>query len=133
MIHARYLPVAFLAGLAFGSSVLAQAPSELANAIQARDAVRAKADATTWGRLTIDEYVAVMPSGAKTNKPERLAAIRQQSASRPFNPPIDESVRMYRDTAVRRLRSGNTWVLELWVRSSEGWRVAESQQTAIAP
>ena len=130
MIRSCYLIVALVTGCTLGATVVAQMPSELADAIRDRDEARARADAGGWDRLTTDEYVAIMPTGVRTNKTERLTQIRQQTP-RPLNPQTDESIRMYSEVAVRRLKSGNQWVLELWARTPQGWRVAESQQTAI--
>jgi hypothetical protein len=43
-----------------------------------------------------------------------------------------ETVRVYGDTAVHRVRQAGGWVIQVWVRQPAGWKVVATQLTRIA-
>jgi hypothetical protein len=113
----------------------AQAPPELREAMRARDLAVAKADAATWDRLTTEDFTVVTPDGTLLTKAERLAQLKQQKPDS-LRPVLQEVVKRYGDTAVRRLRrpaaAGETWIMDVWVKDARGWRVAAVQVTSVA-
>jgi hypothetical protein len=120
------------AALCIPVAAVAQVPSDLQQAIRERDRAVDEVDAATWDRLTAPDFTVVQQGGTLLSKAERLAQFRQQQA--PATPAVraQDETKMYGNTAVRRLRSGNAWVLEVWVKDAEGWRVAAVQLTTAA-
>ena len=114
--------------------VSAQIPTELREAMRARDQAVAKADAATWDRLTVDDFTVVFQDGRMLTKAERLAEMKQQKPAE-LTPAEQEQVKRYGDTVVRRFRrttsSGDFRSIEVWVKDAQGWRVAAVQLTSI--
>ena len=109
----------------------AQVPAELRDAIRARDEAIAKADASTWDRLTAPSFTVVAEDGRMMTKAQRLAELRKQKSE----PPVaatQEQFDRFGDAVVRRFRSGDLWVLDVWVREQGSWRVAAVQLTTAA-
>jgi hypothetical protein len=107
-------------------SEAAEVPHDLRDAMQARlEAVWSK-DAATWSRLTADEFTIVIPEGHSQTKAERLNALKSEKPESP-HPIRREVVHVYGNTAVRRFVDGSEWVLEVWVRGNETWRVVAAQ------
>ena len=113
------------------ASLAAQVPAELRDAIRARDEAIAKADASTWDRLTAPSFTVVGEDGRMMSKAQRLAELRKQKPE-PFVAPTDEQVNLFGDTAVRRFRSRDLWILDVWLREQGNWRVAAVQVTTAA-
>jgi hypothetical protein len=110
-----------------------QVPADLQKAIRDRQQAVAKADAATWGRLTTDDFNVVSADGKLMTKAERLNDLKNQKPQAPSTLQQEE-IRMYGDAAVQRFRSpGPYWVMVVWVKQSQGWRVAAAQITAAAP
>lgn len=114
---------------------VAQVPPALRQAMRARDLAVAKADAATWDRLTTEDFTVVTPDGTLLTKAERLALLKQEKPDT-LRPVLQEVVRRYGDTAIRRMRrpaaTGETWIIDVWVKGPRGWRVAAVQVTSVA-
>jgi hypothetical protein len=113
------------------SVLAAQVPPELRDAMRARDEAVAKADPSTWDRLTAPSFTVVVEDGRMMTKAERLAELKKQKPES-FVAPTQEQVNRFGDTVVRRFRSGDVWVLDVWVRDQGIWRVAAVQVTTAA-
>jgi uncharacterized protein (TIGR02246 family) len=103
-------------------------PRELRQAMEQRHQAIGDADAEAWDRLTADDFTVVGADGRLLTKAERLAELRSQSPA-PLAAPEQEQIQSFGDVVVRRLRTGDLWVLESWVRSQHGWRVSSTQAT----
>ncbi len=133
MATARMLGIAFALSCVTSTTITAQVPADLREAMRARDEAVAKADAATWDRLTADDFTVVLADGTLLTKAERLAQFKTQQATTP-QPPQHEEIKHYGDVfvrrAVRRAASGEAWVLDLWVKGTKGWQVALVQLTS---
>lgn len=109
----------------------AQAPAELKEAMRLRSEAVAQADASTWDRLTTEDFTVVLPNGTMMNKSERLAQMKTQKPMR-RNPPQQEQIKHYAEAYVHRFLSDNGWVLEVWTKDGGKWRVAAVQVTSAA-
>src|SRR5436309_3419453 len=128
MARTGMLRVAFALSCLVTSAIAAQVPAEL------REAMRARAEAATWDRLTTDDFTVVLADGTLLTKGERLAQFKTQQATPPA-PAQQEQIKHYGDVFVRRaLRqvrdAGAAWVLDIWVKDAKGWRVAAVQVTS---
>jgi hypothetical protein len=128
MSRAQLLRFVFTLSCLIPSSMAAQVPVELQEAIRARDEATAKADAATWDRLTTDDFTVVTPDGTLMTKAERLAQLKTQKAVTPVAVQ-HEQIKRYGDVFVRRIRNADVWVLAIWVKDRGGWRVAAVQVT----
>jgi uncharacterized protein DUF4440 len=106
----------------------AQVPADLQKAMAERDQAITKADASTWDRLTADDFTLVDQTGSFMNKTQRLAQLKTQKPA-PAPAPQRVQIKGYGDAYVRRFLSGDIWVLDVWVRQPAGWRVAAVQVT----
>ena len=129
MSRALVLRLAFTLSSLIPSSIAAQVPAELQEAMRARDQAVAKADAATWDRLTAEDFTVVLEDGTLMAKAERLAQLKTQKATTP-TPLQQVQIKHYGDVFVRRFRTGDVWVLDIWVKDGRGWRVAAVQVTA---
>jgi outer membrane lipoprotein-sorting protein len=111
--HATVLTALLLSALAL--SAAAQIPREFREAMQARLEAVWKKDATTWSRLTADEFTVVVPEGKLITKAERLAALKTEKPQ-PVHAVQRQQIRAYGEAVVRRFVDGDEWVLEVWVR-----------------
>jgi hypothetical protein len=128
MSRAHIFPLAFTLSCFIPSSVAAQVPAQLQQAMRARDEAVAKADAATWDRLTVDDFTVVLADGTLMTKAERLAQLKTQKATTPV--PVQQvQVKRYGDVFVRRFRNSDAWVLDIWVKHGRTWRVAAVQVT----
>jgi hypothetical protein len=134
MSSAHMLRLAFTFSCLVPTAMAAQVPAGLREAMRARDEAVAKADAATWDRLTTDDFTVVLPDGTLLTKAQRLAQFKTQQATTPA-PPQQEQIKHYGDVFVRRaLRqtgTGDTWVLDIWVKDAKDWRVAAVQVTSV--
>ena len=128
MSHSKLLPFAFVLATATPGPVLAQVPADLRDAMRTRDQAVAAADATTWDRLTTEDFTVVLGDGVLMKKPERLAHLKTQKPTT-WVPPQQEQISQYGDVAIQRFRSGDIWALVVWVKDAKGWRVAAAQDT----
>ena len=110
----------------------AQVPSDLLQAVRERQKAVEAADAATWDRLTGSDFAVVGVGGRYFTKAERLAALKQQKPQAAPMPRLQEQIKVYGNTAVERVRSGNNWVIQVWVRQAQGWQVVATQVTAAA-
>ena len=110
----------------------AQVPADLQQVMRERDRSVTQADAATWDRLTADEFTLVTEDGKLMTKAQRLAELRQQKPEASPAPQQQVQVKLYGNTAVRRFRAGNIWVMDIWVKQAQGWRVAAVQVTTAA-
>ena len=106
-------------------------PAELRRAMDQRVAAVAQADAATWDRLTADNFVLVLPDGTTRTKAVRLAQLRTQQPSAPA-PVTNETIQMLGNTAVQRYQVGNGWVLAVWSKERDGWRVMLAQASPVS-
>lgn len=106
-------------------------PPELKDAMRARDGAVDGADAATWDRYTADDFTVVRADGRVMTKAQRLAELRQEKP-RAATPPSDEHLSRYGNTVIRRFRSGDLRVLDVWVYDpAHGWRVSAVQLTPV--
>jgi len=133
MATARMLRVVFMLSCLVSTATIAQVPADLREAMRARDEAVAKADAATWDRLTADDFTVVQADGILMTKAERLAQFKTQQAMT-RQQARQEQIKQYGDIFVRRalvhVRSGDAWVLDIWVKDAKGWRVAAVQVTS---
>jgi len=133
MSTARMLRVVFMLSCLVSTPTIAQVPADLREAMRARDEAVAKADAATWDRLTADDFTVVQADGILMTKAERLAQFKTQQAMT-RQQARQEQIKQYSDIFVRRalvhVRSGDAWVLDIWVKDAKGWRVAAVQVTS---
>src|SRR3981189_1091233 len=122
MSKARMFRFAFALSCLVPSAIAAQVPRDLREAMRARDEAVAKADAATWDRLTADDFTVVLADGTLLTKAERLAQFKTQQAPTPA-PPQQEQIKHYGDVFVRRAlrqtRTGDVWVLDIWVKDAK--------------
>jgi uncharacterized protein (TIGR02246 family) len=120
---------AVLVAPCFGQS---RVPADLQTAMKQRADALTRADATTWGRLTADNFVVVTGVGAVQSKAERLAQIK---AGQPNGPSSveHETVAVYGTMALQRFQStrDGVWFTFVWTKDRGGWRVAFAQITPI--
>ena len=114
------------------ASVYAEVPPELQSAMRERLVAVWKKDATTWARLTADEFTLVVPEGTLMNKEQRLAALKLETPE-PDHTLRNEQTQIYGDTAVRRFVDGSEWVLEVWHLDNGVWRVVAAQVNFVSP
>lgn len=110
----------------------AQIPQELREAMQARLEAVWKKDATTWSRLTADEFTVVVPEGKLMTRADRLASLKTEKPE-PVHAIEREQIQPYGEAVVRRFVDGNEWVLEVWVRQGGAWRVVAAQVNIAKP
>ena len=101
-------------------------PAELREAMRARHEAVCRIDAVTWDRLTANEFTVVVPEGKLLTKAQRLASLKTEQ-SRPVPAIQQEHIQRYGDTVVRRFMDDNEWILEVWVRQQDAWRVVAAQ------
>jgi hypothetical protein len=83
-------------------------------------------DAATWRRLTADEFTVVVPEGKLLTKVDRLASLKTEKPE-PVHAIEHEQIQAYGEAVLRRFVDGNEWVLEVWVRQGDAWRVVAAQ------
>jgi hypothetical protein len=118
-----------LVGLTALVAAEAPVPADLQQAIRERGEALQAADAAKWERSTAEEFTLVDADGKVLTRSERLAAIKTQPRS--TTQPEMETVRVYGDTAVHRVRQAGGWVIQVWVRKPAGWKVVATQLTRI--
>ena len=123
MSRARGLQVAFALSCFVSSTMVAQVPPELREAMRARDEAVVKADSATWDRLTTDDFTAVLADGTLLTKRERLAQFKTLQPLTPA-PAQHEQIKHYGDVFVRRVMrqardTGPAWILDIWVKDAK--------------
>jgi uncharacterized protein DUF4440 len=111
------------------TALSAQVPSDLQQAIRQRQRAVESADGTTWDRLTAKEFTVVGTDGRLLTKAERLAALKQQKPQTTPTSRSQEQIQVHGNTAIERVRSGNLWVIQVWVKQPQGWQVVATQLT----
>jgi hypothetical protein len=106
----------------------AQVPAELQEAMRARDEAIAKADADTWDRFTTADFTDVRTDGTLMTRAARLALLKTQTPTTPV-PRKQVQIKHYDDVYVRRSRTVDAWVLDIWVKDAGVWRVVAAQLT----
>jgi uncharacterized protein DUF4440 len=130
MLHR--LPLTFLVVFLLPSAGIAQAPSDLKEAMRQRTDAVINADAATWDRLTADDFTVVLANGTFLTKGQRLALLKTEKP-RPRAALQQEQIKHYEETFVRRFLGNRGWVLEVWTKGDDGkWRVAAVQVTPAA-
>src|SRR5712671_2957818 len=87
---------------------------DLQQAVRERQKAIESADATTWDRMTSGEFTLVAANGHLSTKAERLAALKQQNPQTSASPRSQEQIRVYGNSAIERVRSGDVWVIQVW-------------------
>lgn len=128
MSHLNPFPLALALSCLLAAPLEAQVPAELQSAMKARDEALAKADAATWDRLTSEDFTVVMADGRLLNKAQRLAEFRKEQPQ-PAAPLEQLKIRRYGNAFVRRFRTGDIWVMDVWAKDRQGWRVSAVQVT----
>ena len=131
MSIARTLPVAFALLCSVPAALGAQVPADLQTAMKTRDEALAKVDAATWDRLTTDDFTVVTADGKLMTKAERLAQLKTEKPMT-RGPKEQLQIKRYGDAFVRRFRSGDIWVMDVWTKDPQGWRVGAVQVTTAA-
>ena len=108
-----------------------QEPAELRDAMSRRGQAVANADAAAWDRFTAEDFTVVLPDGHFMSKAERLAQMKTQKPRR-RSAPQQEQVKHYNETYVRRFLGDNGWVMEVWTKDGDKWRVSAVQVTPAA-
>jgi hypothetical protein len=103
-----------------------QIPAELREAVKARLEAVWKKDASTWDRLTADEFTIVVPEGTMQSKAERISALKAEKPQA-VHSLQREKFQRYGETVVHRFVDVDEWVLEVWVRQDGVWRVVAAQ------
>lgn len=114
------------------SATSVQSPAGLQDAASARDRAIYQADAATWDRLTADDFSVVQVDGRVRTKADRLAELGRQTPGSLPAVHREEEMRLYGNTAMRRVRSGNLRVTETWVNGAKGWQAAAVHVTETA-
>ncbi|HWC74765.1 MAG TPA: DUF4440 domain-containing protein [Gemmatimonadales bacterium] len=109
-------------------------PADLQAAMKQRNDALQRADATTWGRLTSDDFTTILGDGQRYTKAERMAQIKSSQPGTAGAPVLDhETVQLYGNTAVQRYASQGIWVTLIWAKDKSGWRVTAAQVTPMTP
>ena len=124
----RMLRLALSLSCLIPASVGAQVPADLQSAMKTRDESLAKVDAATWDRLTTDDFTVVTADGRLLSKAERLAEFKTEKPM-PRGALQQVQIKPYGNAFVRRFRAGDIWVMDVWTKDRQGWRVAAVQVT----
>jgi hypothetical protein len=108
-----------------------QVPAELQDAMSRRSQAVASADTATWDRFTAEDFTVVLPDGHLMSKADRMARMKTQKPQRRSSPQ-QEQVKHYNETYVRRFLGDAGWVLEVWTKDGDKWRVSAVQVTPAA-
>ena len=108
--------------------VLAQVPADLQKTMDERDHAISNIDVATWDRLTADDFTLVDDTGTFMTKAQRIAQFKTQKPT-PYTAPQRVQIKPYGTAYIRRFLSDNLWVLDVWVRQGNAWRVAAVQTT----
>jgi len=114
------------------TALSAQVPSDLQQAIRQRQRAVESADGTTWDRLTAKGFTVVVADGRLLTKAERLAALKQQKPQTTPSSRSQEQIQVHGNTAIERARSGDSWVMQVWVKQAQGWQVVATQVTTAS-
>jgi uncharacterized protein DUF4440 len=134
MSNSQMLRIAFTLSCLVPSAIAAQVPADLREAMRARDEAIYKADAATWDRLTADDFTVVQRDGTLKTKAERMVQFKTQQPTTPQavqQEQIKHYGKVFVRRALRRIGTGDGWVLDIWVRDAKGWRVAAAQVTSV--
>ena len=129
---ARILSLVFAASLATTATARAQVPTDLRDAMQARDAAFYAVDPAQWERYTAPTFTTVQQDGSFMTRAERLVNLRSQTP-KPYVPRSREQNTQRGDLVIARFFSGGLWVLEVWTRETGAWTVLTSQVTIAKP
>ncbi|MEA2723503.1 MAG: hypothetical protein QOH59_1274 [Gemmatimonadales bacterium] len=129
MLNRRMLSIMFALACSIPVVAGAQVPADLQTAMKARDEALARGDAAAWDRLTTEDFTVVTPDGVLKNKAERLAQFKTEKPLGP-SPLKQVQVKRYGDAVVRRFRVRDIWVMDVWTKDRDGWKVAAVQVTA---
>lgn len=114
-------------------SAIAQVPDDLRAAMKARDEAFYRADSEQWEKYTARSFTTVQQDGTFMTRSERLANLKTQRP-RPYIARSRERNEPRGEVVLARFFSGGLWVLEIWAREEDGWKVLLSQvTTAKAP
>jgi hypothetical protein len=113
------------------ASLAAQVPADLQTAMKTRDEALGKVDAATWDRLTTEDFTVVTADGKLMTKAERLAQLKTEKPMT-RGPQEQLQIKRYGDAFVRRFRSGDIWVTDVWAKDPQGWKVGVVQVTPAA-
>ena len=109
-------------------------PSDLASALQAREAAAGNGDGETWSRYTADDFLGTNADGVVDTKSVRLAQVKtRKGGGTPKK--SDERWRVYGDTAIGTWRNdnaeGSVRTTQVWIKQGGQWRVVSAQQTRV--
>jgi len=125
-------PVVAVLAVLLAAPCVAQSrvPADLQAAMKQRADAIARDDTATWNRLTTENFSVVLADGEAMNKVQRLAQMKSGRPSAP-TPLQHETVQMYGNTAVQRYETGGAWVMLVWSKGRNGWRVNMAQATDV--
>ena len=86
------------------------------------------ASCDTWDGFTTADFTDVRTDGILMTRAERLALLKTQTPTTPV-PREQVQIKHYDDIYVRRSRTVDAWVLDIWVKDAGVWRVVAAQLT----
>jgi hypothetical protein len=116
--------------LAAQVNVAQEVPAGLQEAIRLRAQAVAKKDAAVWDRLTTADFTTVLEDGHLQTKAERLAQLKGEKPEALPPPPLAERFSTHGNTVIQRTQGQDrSWIITVWVKDGQDWRVAAVQIT----
>ena len=107
-----------------------EVPADLQEAIRLRAQAVAKKDAAVWDRLTTADFTTVLEDGHLQTKAERLAQLKGEKPEALPPPPLAERFSTHGNTVIQRTQGQDrSWIITVWVKDGQDWRVAAVQIT----
>lgn len=90
-------------------------------------------DVAAWERLSAPDHLIISPTGTKTSRAERVAALKKATAGPPGAPPADQGVRLIvkGDVAAVVWTQGQGRSLKVLARQGGQWRQVLQQSAPI--
>jgi hypothetical protein len=107
-----------------------EVPADLQEAMRLRAQAVAKKDAALWDRLTTADFTTVLEDGRLQTKAERLIQLKGEKPEALPRPPLAEHFSTHGNTVIQRTQGQDrSWILTVWVKDGQEWRVAAVQIT----
>ena len=105
-------------------------PRGLEGAIRLRAQAVAKKDAAVWDRLTTADFTTVLEDGRLQTKADRLTQLKGEKPEALPPPPLAERFSTHGNTVSQRTQGQDrSWIITVWVKDDQDWRVAAVQIT----
>jgi hypothetical protein len=132
-------PTVALAAIALALTLTTQVhaaqevPADLQAAIRLRAQAVAGKDAAVWDRLTTADFTTVLEDGRLQTKAERLTQLKGEKPEALPPPPLAERFSTHGNTVIQRTQGQDrSWIVTVWVKDGQDWRVAAVQITPAA-